>query len=99
MLRRRHRLPPLPTRADLDVPMTIRRFRRQLHLLLLAAVAALAGASAAGAVPLPLATLQARATGDVAAMIELGLRLENAEGVPRDYAAAAALYCRAATAG
>lgn len=79
--------------------MTLRHFRRHINLLLLGVALAVAGASAAAAMPLPLATLQARAGGDAAAMVELGLRLENAEGVPRDYAAAAALYCRAATAG
>jgi soluble lytic murein transglycosylase-like protein len=66
----------------------------------LAVLAMLSGAGSALATPLPLAVLEARAaSADGAAMVELGLRLENAEGVKRDYAAAALLYCRAAAGG
>jgi hypothetical protein len=68
--------------------------------LLILALAFAAMPTVADAAPLPLAALEARAAAaDAAAMIELGQRLENAEGVTRDYAAAAVLYCRAAASG
>jgi soluble lytic murein transglycosylase-like protein len=68
--------------------------------LLTVALALAVMPTVADAAPLPLAVLETRAAAaDAAAMVELGQRLENAEGVTRDYAAAAVLYCRAAASG
>jgi TPR repeat protein len=78
-----------------------RQTRQGLHRALLAlALSAPALPALALAPPTPLATLEARAAqADGDASVELGLRLQHGEGVPRDIARATLLYCRAAERG
>lgn len=67
-----------------------------LALALLAVISASAGASE---VPIADAPQAMEALDNPAALTAAALRHEHAEGVPRDYAKAAELYCRAARSG